>query len=336
MWPPAAIKFLIVGLGSMGKRRIRCLQRLGLGDITGFDPRADRRDEARATYGIAVADDWDAAKAAPAEAWIIATPPDSHIAYGLQAIERGAAFFAEASVTDDRVGELIARLDASGLVGAPSCTMRYYPGPRRIKELINRHHIGRPLTFTYHCGQYLPDWHPWESYKDFYVSRRQTGACREIVPFELSWLTELFGPVASVSCMKGRLGDLDADIDDVYQLLLRFEANLIGHMLIDVLARPAVRLFRLVGTEGTIEWDQSLHQIRDYRAASGSWHMEPLIAKNVAPGYLHSDDPYVDEIADFVAAVRGKRPWAYSFADDERNLSLLRRAETSDKRGHHS
>ena len=40
------MKFLIVGLGSMGKRRVRNLQRLGMTDITGFDPRADRRDEA--------------------------------------------------------------------------------------------------------------------------------------------------------------------------------------------------------------------------------------------------------------------------------------------------
>ena len=40
--------------------------------------------------------------------------------------------------------------------------------------------------FVYHSGQYLPDWHPWESYKDFYVSNPATGARREIVPFELS------------------------------------------------------------------------------------------------------------------------------------------------------
>ena len=37
------MKFLQIGLGSMGKRRIRCLHALGHRDIVAFDPREDRR-----------------------------------------------------------------------------------------------------------------------------------------------------------------------------------------------------------------------------------------------------------------------------------------------------
>ena len=40
------MRFLIVGLGSMGKRRIRNLRALGETEIAGFDPRPERRDEA--------------------------------------------------------------------------------------------------------------------------------------------------------------------------------------------------------------------------------------------------------------------------------------------------
>ncbi|MEK7353947.1 MAG: aminotransferase class III-fold pyridoxal phosphate-dependent enzyme [Chloroflexota bacterium] len=39
------MKVLIVGLGSMGKRRIRCLKALGHEDILAYDPREDRRAE---------------------------------------------------------------------------------------------------------------------------------------------------------------------------------------------------------------------------------------------------------------------------------------------------
>jgi threonine dehydrogenase-like Zn-dependent dehydrogenase len=42
--------FLVVGLGSMGKRRIRNLKSLGYNDIVGFDKRADRRQEAKKLY----------------------------------------------------------------------------------------------------------------------------------------------------------------------------------------------------------------------------------------------------------------------------------------------
>ena len=39
------MKFLVIGLGSMGKRRVRCLMSLGEKDIIGFDPRQDRCDQ---------------------------------------------------------------------------------------------------------------------------------------------------------------------------------------------------------------------------------------------------------------------------------------------------
>jgi predicted dehydrogenase len=214
--------------------------------------------------------------------------------------------------------------------------MRYYFGPRRIKELLQASAVGRPLTFTYQSGQYLPDWHPWESYKDFYVSKRETGACREIVPFELCWLVDLFGTVTSISCMKDRLGDLEADIDDIYQLLLRFDSKVIGHLMVDVMARPAVRLFRLLGTRGTIEWDHGLYRLRHYDAEAGGWNEQSLAIGTVEPGYVHAEEPYIAEMADFLAAVRRERPWPYPFAEDARILSLLERAESSDKLGRHT
>ncbi|MBF0305820.1 MAG: Gfo/Idh/MocA family oxidoreductase [Alphaproteobacteria bacterium] len=331
------MNLLVIGLGSMGKRRIRCLKRLGVERIIAYDPRADRRAEAAAAYGIATFADWAEAAAAPADAWIVSTPPDTHVEYGLRAVARGVSFFCEANVTDPRADQLIERLDASGLVGAPSCTMRYYAGPKRIKALVEAGAIGRPLAFTYQCGQYLPDWHPWESYKDFYVSKRATGACREIVPFELAWIVDLLGPVARLSCLKDKVGDLDCDIDDVYQLLLRFERGAVsGHLMVDVLARPAVRLFRLCGADGTVEWDQAAGRVRLWTAATGAWEAFDLsLGAHVEPGYLHAEEPYVEETADFIAALRGEKPWAYDFREDGRMLALLTRAEASARQGRH-
>lgn len=329
------MKFLIVGLGSMGKRRVRNLQRLGMTDIVGFDPREDRRAEAAGKYGIATVADWTEAKGLKVDAWVISTPPDTHIDYGFQAVDRGIAFFTEANVTDPRAGEMIRRLKETGIVGAPSCTFRYYFGPRKLKQLLADGAIGKPLMFTYQSGQYLPDWHPWESYKDFYVSKRETGACREIVPFELCWIVDLLGEVRDITCLKDKVSDLDADIDDVYQLLLRFESGLSGHMVVDVIARPAVRVFRLCGSEGTLEWDHAVSQVRLWTADSGAWKIFDLGAGTVEKGYIHAEEPYVDEMADFVAAVRGEKPWAYTYEHDEAVLDLLVRAERSNDMGKH-
>lgn len=331
------MKFLIVGLGSMGKRRARNLKRLGFSDITGFDPRPDRRTEAEDKYGIRTVGDWAKAEALPADAWIISTPPDTHLDYGFKAVARGVHFFTEANVTDVRAPEMIAALKKSGTVGAPSCTMRYYPGPKKIKSLVGAGAIGKPLMFTYHTGQYLPDWHPWENYKDFYVSKRATGACREIVPFELSWLVDLFGEIKTLTALRDKVSDLDCDIDDVYQMLMRFKSGLSAHLAVDVIARPAFRVFRLNGSKGSIEWDHSANTIKLWAPAAkpNAYELEiiNLVAGTVESGYIHAEEPYVEEMADFVSACRGTQPWPYSYEDDEAVLELLLRAEKSSDTG---
>lgn len=48
------MKAVVIGLGSMGKRRIRCLQAIGGVEIIGVDLREDRRLEAQTLYGIKV------------------------------------------------------------------------------------------------------------------------------------------------------------------------------------------------------------------------------------------------------------------------------------------
>lgn len=328
------MKILVTGLGSMGKRRIRNLQALGIDAITGYDPRADRREEAAAKYGVATVADWTAAAALPVDAWVISTPPDTHLDYAFQAMERGCSFFTEVGVPDERLPRLVGILDAQKVgphenshrrtIGAASCTMRHFPGPKLAKEVLTSGQIGRPLVATYHFGHYLPDWHPWESYKDFYVSKPQTGACREILCFDLIWLVDLLGPVASVTGMRGRIGELDADIDDVCQAVLGFQGGTIGNILIEVTARPPVRRLRLGGTEGTFEWDHTANTARLWTATSGTWETLDLDRGQIETGYIYAEEPYVSEMADFLAAVRGERSWPHDFAEDAaiRDLAL--------------
>ena len=102
----------------MGKRRIRCLKRLGIEETVG-DARQDRSEQARSTYGIEVVVDWLEAKSRSVDAWIIATPPDTHMSpTGCRLSIEVILFFTEASVTDPRTGELIYRLEKSKIVGA--------------------------------------------------------------------------------------------------------------------------------------------------------------------------------------------------------------------------
>ena len=75
------MNFLVIGLGSMGKRRIRCLKTLGYEKIIGFDLREDRRKESEVNYDIKTIDDINLVNFSEIDAFIISTPPDKHDEY---------------------------------------------------------------------------------------------------------------------------------------------------------------------------------------------------------------------------------------------------------------
>ena len=330
------MRFLIVGLGSMGKRRIRNLLFLKADGVSGFDSRDDRRRESKKAYDIDTFDSFERAMDSGPDALIISTPPDMHMKYALEAARQNIHFFTEASVLADGMDRLIEILRDKKIVAAPSCTMRFHPSVRKLKSLVETSEAGRPVAFTHHCGQYLPDWHPWEDYTKYYVARRETGGCREIVPFELIWLTWIFGEPEALSCFKDKLSNLKADIDDVYQILLRFRTKILGHMLIDVVSRVPYRSFRLLCEEGVITWEWG-EAVKVYSAASKTWKQHQEEKGTTVEGYADKikEEPYIEEMRCFINAIEGKDRFPYTFEEDRKALEMLYSAERSSDEGVH-
>lgn len=330
------MKFLVVGLGSMGKRRIRNLTYLKAGEITGFDTWEDRRKEAEQKYHIVTYGKFDEALKNNSDALIISTPPDLHVKYALEAAKNEKHFFMEASVVDDGMDELIAKCRNKTIVAAPSCTMRFWPSIKRMKELLDRGTIGNVLLFTHHSGQYLPDWHPWEDYRKFYVAKKETGAAKEIVTFELVWLTWLFGEVDTVSCFKGKLSSLEIDIDDAYQIILKFKNKVLGNMLIDVISRVPERSCGIYGEKGVIHWEWGTG-VRVYTVEDKQWTSYPEKVGTSMEGYSEKikEEPYIEEMDAFIRAIRKEAKYPYTLEEDKRILDLLGAVEkSSDDKAH--
>jgi predicted dehydrogenase len=323
------MKFLVVGLGSMGKRRIRNLQFLGEKDIIGFDAKKERRDESAEKYKIQTFDDINASLAQKPDAFVISTPPNHHMEYEMLAAKNGLHFFCEAGVLSDSLDELIALVKKKKIVAAPSATFRFNDSIRMIKKLVDEGKIGTVSTLTYHMGQYLPDWHPWESIKSFYVGQRQTSATREMVPFEMEWITWIFGDVKTVSCLKAKTSDLPVDIDDVYQVIFEFKSGVLGHLLVEVISRAPIRNMRVVGDKGTIEWNWLDDVVRLYDSKKGKWVEFKEKKGFKEKGYVAKENMYIEEIRNYINAIKGKEPFIYSLEDDQKMLRLLESSEKS-------
>lgn len=329
------MKFLVIGLGSMGKRRVRNLQHLGEKDIIGFDLSDDRRQETNKKYGIEVFSNFEKAVSKDPDVFIISTPPDKHIEYALIAARSDRHFFTEADVMDDGMEELIEICKNKNIVAAPSVTPIFRQSTKIIKQLLDKKTIGKVLLFTHHLGQYLPDWHPWEDISTFYVGKRETGACREMVPFEMIWLNWLFGDVDTISCFKSKQSNLHVDIDDTYQIMMRFKNGIVASLVSDVVSRHPFNSLRIIGETGVIEWEWLDKIIRVYDSTTQTWTEHKETEAKVKTGFLTPDDQYVEEMRHFINSINGKEKYFHTFEDNYRILQILYAAEESSDTGMH-
>jgi len=313
---------LVVGLGSMGKRRVRNMTALGIGQIIGFDTREDRRQESAERYGIETVDSFDAGMARHPDVLIISTPPHKHLEFAHAAVESGVDFFMEANCFIEGMEDLVVALRSIDLVAAPSRTLWFAAGVKKIKELLESGALGTPAMFQHHCGHALPNWHPWEDYRSFYGGWSVAkGAGWDMVGFELYGLTHLFGPVKSLSAMYGKRAAFDAAVDDTFQIALEFAAGTLGAAMIDVVSPVAYRTTRIVSESGVIVWNYGDNTVDLFTTETDEWvrfegdpgHREPM--------YHAPEEMYIAEMDSFFGAVTGHDPYPATFEDE---LGIMR------------
>jgi predicted dehydrogenase len=331
------MKILVVGLGSMGRRRLRNFRHIGGIELAGFEPNDERRSQVGREFEMPVFDSFQGGLEWGPQALVISTPPDHHTEYAIAAASAGLPYFTEASVVSDGMDELEATVRATGSLAAPSCTLRFHPAVTLMRERIAAGAVGRPLAVVHQVGQYLPDWHPWEDYRTFYVARRETSAVREVVPYELNWLTYLFGSVIECNCLCAKVSQLDADIEDIYSAILRFDSDVQGSLVVDVVSRPAIRRARIVCEEGTLDWDWNARCVREWRAADGAWteHPDPPAVQGPGGAWV-AENMYIEEMRGYLRAIeQGQDRWPLSLEQDMellRTLNELERASAEQRR----
>ena len=159
--------------------------------------------------------------------------------------------------------------------------------------------MGKIYFWQYQSGQYLPDWHPWESYKDFYVSNPNTGGCREIVPFELIWLTDQFGEIIHIDSKKRSLKEFSKGLDDIYLLQIYHKTDVYGQLTVDILSRVPTRFLRITGSKGSLLWNDEEKIIKVFNIESKNWTTHKLDDSKIEKNYINSEIPYINEIKDF-------------------------------------
>ena len=249
------MRFIVIGLGSMGKRRIRLLLKINPNfKIFGVDSNVDRQFEVARDFAIMTYESLQEALSYndQIDAVLVCTSPIYHADIIMESLNRNLNVFTEINLVTDRYNEIIELAKQKNIKLFLSSTPLYRKEIRFINEIVKN--TIENLSYTYHVGQYLPDWHPWEKVSDFFVSNPRTNGCREIFAIELPWIIETFGEVKQMFTIKAEQSVLNLNYPDTYRVILQHETGAIGTISVDVVSRKALREFRLIGDNTYLEW----------------------------------------------------------------------------------
>ena len=155
----------VIGLGSMGKRRIKLLKAF-FDDlvIIGIDNNVERVKSVAGEYGI---DCYFALSDVPQkpDCAFVCTSPQFHASIIQECLVNDLHVFSEINLIDDLYDENIQLAKQKRKVLFLSSTPLYKEEMKIIDNRINQN--GKPCAYQYHVGQYLPDWHPWDSLENF-------------------------------------------------------------------------------------------------------------------------------------------------------------------------
>lgn len=323
------MNILIVGLGSMGKRRARLIrQARPEAALAGVDFAPARREEAQG-LGITPYESMQTAVAAQKfDAAFVCTAPLTHAGIIDTLLDAGLPVFTELNLVDDGYDALTAKAAAKNLPLFLSSTMLYRGETQYIKQQVAA--FGKPVNYIYHIGQYLPDWHPWENYKNFFVGDRRTGGVREIFGIDLPWLLDAFGPVTAVTAQKDKLSGLEIDYPDSYFVLLRHANGTKGMLAADVVSPKAVRNFEVFGEGLHLFWEGNPKALYRYDAGTKEktpvstcdrFEHDPRYSDNIV------ENAYVDEIVNFFGVLEGRETPRWSFEKDKAVIGLIEKIE---------
>lgn len=333
------MKFLIAGLGSIGRRHFRNLISLGEKDIVLLrSHRATLSDDELAGYPVET-NLTEALKKHKPDAVIVANPTALHLDIAIPAAETGCHILLEKPVSHslERLDVLQQAAQKSGSKILVGFQFRYHPTLNKARELIQSGVLGNVLSVHVHWGEYLPNWHPWEDYRLGYAARADLGGGVIVtLTHSLDYLRFILGDVESLWSFNAHLSPLELDVEDVAEIGLKFSSGAIGGVHLNYFQRPPVHQLEIVGTNGTLRWDNAdgiLH-MQKMPAPFGSYSNLPpaAVSESFSPHEgFERNQLFITQTKHYIDVARGNAQPICDLSDGVRALQMALAAYESQK-----
>jgi predicted dehydrogenase len=322
----ATKSILIVGVGSIGERHVRCFQSTGRASVSICELNPALRKTVAERYTITQAfSELTAALDQKPDAVVICTPADSHIAVALEALKRGIPVLIEKPLSTTVLGvdKLQQLLSDKGIVAAVAYVYRAHPALHAMREAIRTGRFGSPVQVVATCGQHFPFYRP--AYRETYYRDRSTGggAIQDALTHILNAAEWLVGPATHLVADAAHLVLEGVSVEDTVHLITR-HGNILGSFSLNQHQAPNENSLTVICQRGTARFEMHNNRWRWKIAPDDSWHDE-------SSPHLERDTLFTLQAASFLDAIERKSSPLCSLAEGLQtlrvNLAALRSVE---------
>ncbi len=256
-------RFLIVGVGSIGQKHIKCLQLLGEKTIASLRTKMGSLKELPSDIKSSILEFnklQDALNWEPTHV-IISNPTKLHLKTTLSFLKYNVKILVEkpfiSNYSELAISEFNQLVKHDGMVGY---NLRFNAIFQFIKSCVEEY--GNIWRAELMVGHYLPFWHSYENYQHSYAASKMLGGgVLRTLSHEIDLCQFLFGDYISVLARVNKSSNLKIDVEDNVDILLSCNRCESIYIHLDYLNPLPYRTGKIYFERGLLEYDYFAGQI---------------------------------------------------------------------------
>ncbi|MEZ6133445.1 MAG: Gfo/Idh/MocA family oxidoreductase [Pirellulaceae bacterium] len=277
---------LIVGVGSIGERHVRCFRATGRCTLAICEPQEALRNEVGERYNVNSYPNWETAlEREHFSAAVIATPAPWHIPIAKGLTEKRLNLLIEKplSLSTDGVLQLAESIQMHETRVAVGFVYRALPALQRMRAAVQAGRFGHLVQIQVQAGQHFPFYRP--AYREIYYANPALGGglIQDMLPHFLNAVEWFAGPTTKVVVDAEHQVLPGVDVEDTVHLLTRHNQVMASFSLNQ--HQPVNEsVITVLCERGAARWELSGHRWLSASEIGGDWIEEE--------SFVHQRDDY--------------------------------------------
>ena len=253
--------FLIIGLGSIGKRHLENLVTLGHENII-IVSKSNQKFKNFKTYTsleLAISENYIS------HAFICSRTANHHESLEILLENKIANIYLEKPISNNLkfLDKIIPELLENCTRLVVGYDLHFDNGLNKIKQIIQDGTLGKIYSLNAVVGQYLPDWRPNQDYKLGMSAKIDAGGGVMLdLIHEFDYIRWLIGKPNLIASLHQNNPELEIETEDIADVLIQFENNSTATIHLDYHQKNLIRNCMITCEKATVFWDLPTQEVR--------------------------------------------------------------------------